>query len=394
MRLLPQHKAVAQGRTIPSDGPSASRLAPAIGIVMVLAIYAALAGYWFVAGRLPGPEGTALLSEAMPPRSGPERPQSALLKPPAAPAAVPSRPPAAEIAGPETISVAPAPSPIPPVPEGRPLPPPNLAELPAAPPAQPLPPAPLPELVKNSSHAGELPVIGPGGRQAWQAYARPFAGPPGQPRLAVLVSGLGLSKQVTEAAIDKLPADVTLGFSPYARDLQGWISRARAAGHEVLLELPMEPRRYPARDPGALGLLTALPPAQVMARLERVMASAGGYVGLAAPSGSPFAAGPAVKPVLQDLKRRGLLYVGDGAAAGGPAFVPVSVVLDTQPSRDAIDAGLGQLSAAARKAGAALGVTEPLPVAIERLASWLPGLAAQGILLAPVSALANVPPPS
>lgn len=390
MPLLTASRRTGDEGRPPPGGPSASRLPPLLAIVVLLGVYAAVGGYYAVVGTLPGLDGAPRLTLTMPPRGGPEPARSALLKPPGAA----GQPPAGDAAAPAPPAP-PAPAAVPPIPQVSALPPPSLDALPTPPRADPLPPAPAAELLQKTHHAGDLPVVGRDGRQPWQVYARPFAGAAGQPRVAVLVTGLGLSRAATEAAIDKLPADVTLAFSPYARELDEWVRRARAAGHEVLLELPMEPRSFPARDPGPLGLLTSLPAATVMARLERIMGKAGGYVGLVAPGGSPFAAAPAAGRVLDELRRRGLLYVADAAPeAGRPAFVPIGQALDAQPFRDAIDARLAQLAGRARADGQALAVTDPLPVAIERLAMWLPGLAKAGVVLAPVSALAKPPTPS
>ena len=65
-----------------------------------------------------------------------------------------------------------------------PLPP--LAGAPAL-----LLPAPDPGLVANSPD-GPLPITGKDGRQAWQVYARPFDRNDRRPRLALIVTGLGL----------------------------------------------------------------------------------------------------------------------------------------------------------------------------------------------------------
>ena len=65
-----------------------------------------------------------------------------------------------------------------------------------------------------------------------------------------------------------MPGAITLAFSSHARDLQQWIDLARAAGHEVMLDLPMEPVNYPAIDPGPQALLTTLPSAENVARLK------------------------------------------------------------------------------------------------------------------------------
>src|SRR6185312_13826581 len=104
-----------------------------------------------------------------------------------------------------------------------------------------------PALIENSP-AGPLPRIADDGRKPMTAYAAPAAA--GKLRIAIVVSGLGLGAKATGAALAGLPAAVTLGFAPYAGDVQHWVSQARGLGHEVLLEVPMEPFDFPDSDPG------------------------------------------------------------------------------------------------------------------------------------------------
>ncbi|MDP1340887.1 divergent polysaccharide deacetylase family protein, partial [Klebsiella variicola] len=75
----------------------------------------------------------------------------------------------------------------------------------------------------------------------------------------------------TAHAIETLPPEVTLSFAPYGPRLQEWIDKAREAGHEVLLELPMEPFGYPQNDPGPHTLLTGGNTAENISRLEWLM---------------------------------------------------------------------------------------------------------------------------
>src|SRR5690606_15597580 len=114
--------------------------------------------------------------------------------------------------------------------------------------ASPLPVAPIAGLSQPGPD-GPLPSIASDGRVPAQAYARPFRAN-GRPRVALIVGGLGLNAVTTRAAIERLPAEVTLSFVPYAEGLQAWIDMARAHGHEVMLEMPMEPTGYPDNDPG------------------------------------------------------------------------------------------------------------------------------------------------
>lgn len=263
-----------------------------------------------------------------------------------------------------------------------------------------LAPAPDKSLIADGPN-GVLPVIAPNGRRAWRAYARPFSAPAGQPRVAVLIGGLGKGEAATEAAIGRLPGAVTLAFDPYGRDLQASLNKARAAGHEALIELPMEPYDYPQSDPGPYGLLTNLPPPENVARLEWLLGRVAGYVGATNAFGTKFVASAnALRPVLQVLNARGLLFFGNSNLQDTPAVLEVAravgipfaardLVLDAQSSRGAIDAQLAALVAKARRDGQAIGVASPYPVTIERVTAWAAGLAAQGIALAPLSALAR-----
>jgi uncharacterized protein len=99
------------------------------------------------------------------------------------------------------------------------------------------------KFAEMTSH-GPIPKIAPDGTRPADIFARPvkaFAGKPDSPRIALIVEGLGVSKTATGDAIAKLPGAVTLGFMPYGNDIGSLVSRARNEGHEVLLQVPMEP---------------------------------------------------------------------------------------------------------------------------------------------------------
>jgi len=104
----------------------------------------------------------------------------------------------------------------------------------------PLSPAPVSMLLDYGEY-GPVPQMGPGGERAAEVYARPYSNPEGLPRIALVIGGLGLNDEATQNAIDTLPGEVTLSFVPYAENLQNWIDLAREMGHEVIIELPLEP---------------------------------------------------------------------------------------------------------------------------------------------------------
>jgi uncharacterized protein len=258
--------------------------------------------------------------------------------------------------------------------------------------------APDPALVEVTPE-GKLPIIAKDGRQPWQFYARPFNPAERRPRVALVISGLGLDGDASRAAID-LPSAVTLGFSPYAHDLPRWIGAARAKGHEVLLGLPMEPTDPARRDPGPGALLTTLDPDKNIARLRAVLGRGAAYVGLVGIMGDRFVNEQAsLEPVLEELKARGLLYVDDHAAGAtaaaalgrslGMAWAVTDRALDDDPSAPAVDKALAELETVATQQGAALGLGGLYPVTLDRVRAWVAALDGKTFVLAPASAVAT-----
>jgi polysaccharide deacetylase 2 family uncharacterized protein YibQ len=289
------------------------------------------------------------------------------------------------------------------------LPPP----IPAAPtaglaqPAGPAPPGavppPDPRLLEPSSMfpGGMLPRLGPGGLAPMRAYAAAFHPPDQRPRVAVLLGGIGMSETDSEEAIRTTPAAISLAISPYAFHPERLLADARAAGHELFLALPLEPARYPLDDPGNRALLTGNPSALNRQRLEWALTRFAGYVGatgaLNGMRGERFAAATELmNPLLQAFAARGLLYIDPRPGAPHPPYAvgrSVDVVVDEPAVRTEIEANLARLEQVARDRGAALGlVGEPRPVTLARLAAWAATLGARGLVLAPVSAIAQPPP--
>jgi polysaccharide deacetylase 2 family uncharacterized protein YibQ len=248
------------------------------------------------------------------------------------------------------------------------------------------------------SKYGSLPRIADDGRRPSELYARGVAaGDDKRPKVALLIGGLGIGAGGSDAAITRMPAEVTLGFTPYASDLDQWVDRARAAGHEVVLQVPMEPFDYPNNDPGPQALLTSLPAAANIDRLKWAMARVGGYVGIGNYMGARFTATEdAIRPVLTEAARRGLLFVDDGAsprslvARLGPGLgapvVRAEVVIDAVPTAADIDAALSRLEDLARREGTAVAVASAQPVTLARIEAWAKTLDKRGIALVPVSA--------
>lgn len=229
---------------------------------------------------------------------------------------------------------------------------------------------------------------------SWQRFARP-ATAGAQPRLAMLVTSLGLNKALTAAAILYLPPDVSLSFSPYAPELGAWIEAARAHGHEAFVDLPLE-SAAPQDDPGADGLMTGLRPEENEARLDRIIGRAPHVLGVATSLGSRFLTDRgALQPVLAALGKRGLaviesspdprLLTGEGGAAIHLPRLKSGAAIDQAAAPTEILQALDVLAVQARDSRQALLVVQPSPLSVAMIAAWCKDLANQGLALAPAS---------
>lgn len=260
--------------------------------------------------------------------------------------------------------------------------------VPVRAPNNPLPVAPLAGLHQPGPE-GPLPRIADDGRVPAQAYARPFRSN-GKPMVSLVVGGLGLNAVTTRAAIERLPAEVTLSFVPYADGLQRWIDLARAHGHEVLIELPMEPTGYPENDPGPYTLLSSSSAEDISAKLDWLLSRGAGYFGVSNYLGDRFATSDAAAAALMGhLRQRGLAFVDDGTVRRGGAFARATAdrVVDEEQSPAAIQRQLNALEVQAKTEGAALGSGFSYPVTVEVAARWTAGLNERGLQLAPASAM-------
>ncbi|RDE09594.1 divergent polysaccharide deacetylase family protein [Pelagibacterium lacus] len=261
---------------------------------------------------------------------------------------------------------------------------------------------PRADLTERTSN-GPLPRVGADGTRPFDAYARPSVTPAsagGRKLIGIVVSGLGLSESSTRDAIQSLPGTMTLAFAPYGRNLEQLTREARADGHEIMLEIPLEPFDYPQNDPGPHTLLVEQPPRDNLEKLYWLMTRMGGYTGVLNHMGARFTASAAdFSPVMEELGLRGLSYLDDGSSNRSVApqlarqnavpYARVDRPLDTNPSRTAILAALEDIRATADAEGRAIGIVSALPVSIRTLAEWANGLDENTYLLVPISALST-----
>jgi polysaccharide deacetylase 2 family uncharacterized protein YibQ len=234
-------------------------------------------------------------------------------------------------------------------------------------------------------------------------YARRFANPEGLPMVGLVIGGLGMNATQTQLAIDDLPAEVTLSFALDSKRLDHWIKTARADGHEVLIEVPMEAYDYGRMKMHPDTLLAGADAKANLTRLEAVLARTSGYFGIVNYQGAKFAADKAsATPVLERLSEKGLAFIDDGSfertsleslsRASGLRYARAAGPVDARQTPADISAELMDLESLALEKGAAFGSGYAFPVTVEAAKVWISQLDEKGLVLAPVSAITNTRP--
>lgn len=268
---------------------------------------------------------------------------------------------------------------------------------------EPLSSVPIAKVTEQGKF-GPLPKIAQDGSRPLEVYSRPVPRrPSATPKVVIVVGGIGLSQSGTQEAIRLLPPEVTLAFAPYGSNIDRWVQRVRQQGHEVLVQLPMEPFDFPDNDPGPHTLLTTLAPEQNLERMHAVLGRVTNYVGVINHMGARFTADEGkLTPMFRDLAARGLMFLDDGSSTRSLAepvargaklpFVRADLVVDSTTTESAIDAKLQQLESIARSQGLAIGVASALPISIRKIGEWAKTLESRGVVIVPVSAAARERP--
>jgi len=262
---------------------------------------------------------------------------------------------------------------------------------------------PDPEFSEESEY-GILPRRSDDGRRPMDVYAREAdtTGNFGVARVVIIIGGMGLSQTSTQQAIKRLPAAVTLAFAPYGNSLNRWMQAARKKGHELLIQVPMEPFGYPQNSPGEHTLSSAAPVGQNLDDLHWSMGRITNYVGVMNYQGAKMLSDAgSLKEIFDELADRGLLFVDDGStgnsqseAAAALSILPYArghVQIDAVRTRKDIGERLADLATLAKRTGLAIGIANGFSDSIEMIAEFAEKAGQSGIEITPLSAIVEDP---
>ena len=284
-------------------------------------------------------------------------------------------------------------------PEPRPLPKPS----PVRRQEQALAHLPDPELIERGA-TGVIPKRSADGLRAMDVYSRQpdTEGNFGVARVVLVIGGLGISQTSTQEAIGKLPGSVTLAFAPYGNSLARWMQEARKGGHELLLQIPMEPLDYPSTDPGPHTLKAAADLPENLANLHWSMSRITNYVGVTNYLGNKMLQQPgSLSPIFAELAERGVLFFEDGSVKNSVGegvalkellpYARADVLIDNIRSRSAIVEKLAKLSEQAKRTGLAIGVGNAFPDTIALVADYARQAKENGIEITPLASVVKDP---
>jgi polysaccharide deacetylase 2 family uncharacterized protein YibQ len=216
-----------------------------------------------------------------------------------------------------------------------------------------------------------------------------------RPIIAIVLDDLGLNRRNT-AAVNDLPAPLTLAFLPYAGRIEAQTQAAHDAGHELMLHMPMEP--LGSEWPGPDALTTKIDQREFTKRLLKNLDRFEGFVGINNHMGSKLTSDSSrMDVVMQELRKRDVLFLdsktsarsvaGNVAGEHGVPNTTRDIFLDNVINIDSIKRQLELTERVARQTGSAVAIGHPHGTTIEALRQWLPTLEARGFALAPISAV-------
>lgn len=233
--------------------------------------------------------------------------------------------------------------------------------------------------------------------RAPRAAARPGASGEGAGRIAIIVDELGARPDVF-GEILALGRPLTVAVLPELPFSRRMAREAARAGLEVLLQVPLEPYRFPEVDPGPGTLLVAMAPEDVTRKVRQQLATLPGAAGVATYMGSRFTEDRVrMQALLDGIRGEGRFFVDalttqasvayDLARAAGLPAARRQVWLDPEESEATVRARLLAVERWAERRGSVVAIGHGRLLTVRLLGEALVRWEARGFRLVPVSHL-------
>ncbi len=210
------------------------------------------------------------------------------------------------------------------------------------------------------------------------------------PKVIIIIDDMGVDRRASEAAL-AMPGPITFSFLPYARQVGDMVEKARHAGGEIMLHLPMEPTG--AADPGPHALVTGMTGGGFLNNLEWNLTRFDGYVGVNNHMGSKLTADmAAMKTLLGYLEHEGLFFLDSlttketavrsaAREIGVETFARDVFLDDAVGDKEEIRKQLNLAEHIARETGYVVAIGHPRKETLEVLGPWMTSAPARGLEL-------------
>lgn len=221
---------------------------------------------------------------------------------------------------------------------------------------------------------------------------------PEGPRFVLVIDDVGLDLEAAQRVID-LPVATSLAVLPYADAAAIVSQRARYAGRDVLVHMPMEPLGL--ADPGPNALRLGLEREDLELRARWAMARVPGAIGFNNHMGSRFTQDPAaLRIAMSAIAEAGLIFLDSrtsaasrgSAVARGLGFdvLERDVFIDHELDADAIMAALDDAETLARRRGHAVLIGHPHDITLDHLENWTRDAQSRGFVFVTVSEMVEL----
>ncbi len=215
------------------------------------------------------------------------------------------------------------------------------------------------------------------------------------PKIAIVLDDWGYNLNAIGTAVE-INAPLTLAVLPHLRYSATIAEKAHAAGHEIMLHMPMEPVGNVPLEEGTI--LTTMNADQIRSLLSAALANVPYVQGVNNHMGSKGTQDrPTLHAVMAELDQRGLFFLNSmtsGSTAGrdvagelGIRYAERDIFLDNVRTEEAVLEKLEQLKQMAIRQGSAIGIGHDKPVTLQAIQKVMPTWQAQGIRVMKLSDL-------
>jgi uncharacterized protein len=252
-------------------------------------------------------------------------------------------------------------------------------------------PHPSPGSAPPPSAAADHPQPAPAPAIPSQPSLPPLA------RVAIVIDDFGDNLEIAKAFAE-LPIPVTFSILPQQKYSTAIAQLAHERSREVMLHLPMEPRNYPNKKPGAGALLLSMSDEKMGQAVQTALDTSPFFSGLNNHMGSRFTENAsAMKVVLAEVQRRGLYFLDSSTSPRSAAYATAremqipcgrrDIFLDHAPGEAAVRSQIRLLLRRARIVGSATAIGHAREATLRALTEGLNGFSQERVAVVPASDL-------